>query len=908
MERVYSLQFTVYSLRFTVYSLQMITIQQSQYRSWVLKVLLVLFTIYCSLFTSTAQTLTASAPSHVAVGEQFRLTYTVNTQNVSEFRAGNIPDELEVLIGPNRSMQSSYQIINGHTSSSSSITYTYIVVPTKNGTYTIPAAHVIVDGKSIASNALTIKVSGSSQGHQGNATSPRQQRQQDNEPEMRDAGSHISGSDLFIKVSANKKRVYEQEPILLTYKVYTLVSLTQLEGKMPDLKGFHTQEVDLPQQKSFKVETLNGRPYRTVTWSQYVMFPQLTGKLTIPSITFNGIVVQQNRNIDPFEAFFNGGSGYVEVKKQIIAPSIDIQVDPLPQRPANFSGGVGKFSISAQLDKTEAKSNDPISLRVIVSGVGNLKLIKQPQVEFPKDFDKYDAKITDKTKLTANGVEGSMIYDILAVPRHPGKFEIPPVEFVFFNPATRQYETVKSEGFTLNVAKGSGSAKVSDFTGQEDLQLLNKDIRHIKMGPIKQHSLDDFFFGSTGYWCSLIVLAIIFISLFVIFRQRAIENANITKQRGKRANKVATKRLKKASRLMAENKPGEFYDEVLRALWGYVGDKLAIPVEQLSHDNISQRLTERQVDEATISEFMGALDECEFERYAPGDPKGNMNKVYDKAMNAIEKIEDVMKKSVKRSEAKGEKTPHAFLLLLVFYLLLSPSLLTPAFAVTKSEADSAYVHGEYQKAIDGYEALLKKGVSADLYYNLGNAYYRTENITRAVLNYERALLLSPSNPDIRFNLQMARSKTIDKIVPEQEMFFITWYHSLINLASVDGWAMIALFCLGLAIILALVYLFSNQIWLRKVGFFGAFLMIIIFVCSNIFAYQQKSQLVNCTGAIITESAVTVKSTPAKNGIELFILHEGTKVTIIDNSMKDWKEIRLADGKEGWIETRQMETI
>ena len=870
------------------------------------KVLLILFTIHYSLFTAVAQTLTASAPSHVGVGEQFRLTYTVNTQNVSEFRAGNIPDELEVLIGPNRSVQSSYQIINGHTSSSSSITYTYIVVATKNGTYTIPAAHVVVDGKSIASNALTIKVSGSSQGHSGNTTSPRQQRQQDNEPELRDAGSHISGSDLFIKVSANKKRVYEQEPILLTYKVYTLVSLTQLEGKMPDLKGFHTQEVDLPQQKSFKIETLNGRPYRTVTWSQYVMFPQLTGKLTIPSITFNGIVVQQNRNIDPFEAFFNGGSGYVEVKKQIIAPSVDIQVDPLPQRPANFSGGVGKFSISAQLDKTEAKANDPISLRVIVSGIGNLKLIRQPQVEFPKDFDKYDAKITDKTKLTANGVEGSMIYDILAVPRHPGKFEIPPIEFVFFNTATQKYETVKSEGFTLDVAKGSGSAKVSDFTGQEDLQLLNKDIRHIKTNASQQHPLNDFFFGSTGYWCSLIILAVIFISLFVIFRQRAIENANITKQRGKRANKVATKRLKKASRLMAENKPGEFYDEVLRALWGYVGDKLAIPVEQLSHDNISQRLTERQVDEATIDEFMGALDECEFERYAPGDPKGNMNKVYDKAMNAIEKIEEVMKRSKERRSKESSR--NARVLLLVFYLLLTPSLLTPASAITKAEADSAYVHGEYQKAIDSYEALLKKGVSADLYYNLGNAYYRTENITRAVLNYERALLLSPSDPDIRFNLQMARSKTIDKIVPEQEMFFVTWYRSLVNLASVDGWAMIALICLGLAIILALIYLFSDLLWLRKVGFFGAFLMIVIFVCSNLFAHQQKTQLLNRTGAIITESAVTVKSTPAKNGIDLFILHEGTKVTIIDASMKEWKEIRLADGKEGWIETRQMETI
>ena len=236
-----------------------------------------------------AQTLTGSAPSHVAVGEQFRLTYTVNTQNASDFRAGDIPDELEVLIGPNRSMQSSYQMINGHTSSSSSITYTYIVSATKNGTFTIPAAHVVVGGKTIASNTLTIKVSGTAQSNSGGSS--RQHRQEEAE-EIRDAGSQISGSDLFIKVSANKKRVYEQEPILLTYKVYTLVGLTSLRGDMPDLKSFYTQEVSLPTQKSFSIETFNGRPYKTTTWSQYVMFPQMTGKLQIPSITFEGIVVQ----------------------------------------------------------------------------------------------------------------------------------------------------------------------------------------------------------------------------------------------------------------------------------------------------------------------------------------------------------------------------------------------------------------------------------------------------------------------------------------------------------------------------------------------------------------------------------------------------------------------------------------
>ena len=842
-----------------------------------------------------AQTLTGSAPSHVATGEQFRLTYTVNTQDVSDFRAGDIPEELEVLIGPNRSMQSSYQMINGHTSSSSSITYTYIVRATKNGSYTIPPAHVVVGGKSIASNSLTVKVTGS-----GSVSSSGSSRQQsNNEGEIRDAGSQISGSDLFIKVSANKKRVHEQEPILLTYKVYTLVGLTSLRGDMPDLKSFYTQEVDLPQQKSFSIETFNGRPYKTTTWSQYVMFPQMTGKLEIPSITFEGIVVQQNRNIDPFEAFFNGGSGYIEVKKKIQAPGIEIQVDPLPQRPANFSGGVGKFNISAQFDKTEIKANDPVSMRVIVSGTGNLKLIKQPVVNFPKDFDKYEPKITDKTKLTSNGIEGSMIYDILVVPRHQGKYEIPPVEFTYFDTSENAYKTIKSESFTLDVAKGSGAGTVNDFTGQTDLQELTKDIRYIKTGDTRQHSLDDFFFGSTGYWISLTVLALLFISLFIIFRQRAIDNANVTKMRGKKANKVASKRLKKAARLMSDNKPSEFYDEVLRALWGYVGDKLNIPVEQLSHDNISQRLSERNVGEDTVSQFIGALDECEFERYAPGDPKGNMNKVYDKAINAIEKIESTMKKT-KKSGNMATK--------MVLIFVVSLFSVTTSYAVTKVEADSAYARGEFQQAIKDYEALLKQGASADLYYNLGNAYYRTENITRAVLNYERALLLSPGDRDIRFNLQIAQSKTIDKIVPESEMFFFTWYKTLVNLMSVDGWARTSLVSLALVIILLLVYLFSDRIWLRKIGFFGGVVLLLLFVMSNVFAWQQKQNLLFRKGAIVITPSVTVKSTPANNGTDLFVLHEGTKVMITDSSMKGWKEIRIADGKEGWIESSQLEEI
>jgi tetratricopeptide (TPR) repeat protein len=303
---------------------------------------------------------------------------------------------------------------------------------------------------------------------------------------------------------------------------------------------------------------------------------------------------------------------------------------------------------------------------------------------------------------------------------------------------------------------------------------------------------------------------------------------------------------------------------------------------------------------------MGALDECEFERYALGDPKGNMNKVYDKAMTAIEQIEGAMKRSKERRSKESSR--NARVLLLVFYLLLTPSLLTPASAVTKAEADSSYVRGQYQQAITQYEALLKQGASADLYYNLGNAYYRTENIPEAVLNYERALLLSPGDRDIRFNLQIARSKTFDKIVPESEMFFVTWYRSLVSMMSVDAWARTALVSLAITIILLLVYLFSERIWLRKAGFFGGVALLLLFVGANIFAWQQKKDLLNRKGAIIFAPSVTVKSTPAANGTDLFILHEGTKVVITDGSMKEWKEIRLADGKEGWIESKHIRVI
>lgn len=853
-------------------------------------IFLICLFVACACFS---QVIRVSAPSRVEAGENFRVSFKVTTQDVDDFRSGlHSTDVVEVIAGPYTSSESSFQMVNGHTSSSSSITYTYTLYAAKSGVYNIPAAHARVGGKQISSSPAKVTVVGSAQGRGNN--SPKMHEDDNYQPHMRAAGSAISGRDLFIKVSANKKKVYEQEPILLTYKVYTLVDLTQLEGKMPELTGFHTQEIPLPQQKSFHIERVNGKPYRTVTWSQYVMYPQMTGKMEIPSITFKGIVVQQNRSVDPFEAFFNGGSGYVEVKRNIVAPSIKIDVLPLPQKPANFSGGVGKFNISAQLNKNELKAGDPLSLRIVVGGIGNLKLIKQPVVNFPKDWDKYDPKVTDKTKLTSNGLEGNMIYDILAVPRNQGHYTIPPVELTYYDTSLNQYKTIKTQSFEIEVAKGDGSrSSVVDYSKDQP-----KDIKDIKKGDAELHSVDNFFFGSVGYLMSLLIPFVAFVALLVIFRKRAIDNADLVKMKGKKANKIATKRLRQANKLMLAGKSNEFYDEVLRALWGYVGDKLNMPAEKLSRENISEKLQSHNVDDNTISKFVSAIDDCEMMRFAPGDPEGNMNKTFESAMTAIMEIEKVMNKKSNKAKAFG----FSFVLMILMLMPLS------ANAITKQNADDEYAKGNYQQAIKDYQEILKTGVSSEIYYNLGNAYYRTDNITQALLAYERALQLSPGDNDIRFNLQYARSKTIDKITPETEMFFVTWYHSLVNFTSVDRWANTAIFSIVMALLLILVFLFAPQMWARKSGFYGSAAFLLLFAFANLFAFQQKHELETKQGAIVIAPTVNVKKTPAASGTDVFVIHEGTRVDISDRGMKQWRGIKLADGREGWLKTSQIEEI
>ena len=583
---------------------------------------------------------TASAPDVVVVGDQFRLSYTVTTQKVKDFQAPSIKG-FDVLMGPSRSQQSSTQIMNGNVTSTSSITFTYILMANTAGEYTIPGASIVADGNQMVSNSVKVKVLPQDQASNGG--------QSDGSSSARSSssGTSVSNQDLFITATASKTNVYEQEAFVLTYKIYTREHDLQLNNaKLPDFKGFHSQEIEMTTNARWTQEHYKGRNYNTTIYRQFVLFPQQSGKLFIEPAQFQMTVGKAIQSDDPFDAFFNGGSNVVRVQKSIVTPKIAINVNPLPAgKPASFSGGVGEFNISSSINSKELKTNDAITIKLVISGTGNLKLISNPEIKFPDDFEVYDPKVDNQVRLTQEGLTGNKVIEYLAIPRHAGNYKIPGVSFSYFDIRSKSYKTLKTEDYVINVEKGAGNADqvIANFSNKEDLKVLGEDIRYIKQNEVTLQPKGSFFYGSVTYWLFYIIPALAFIIFFIVYRKQAAANANVAKMKTKKANKVATKRMKLAGKLLSENKKDAFYDEVLKALWGYISDKLSIPVSRLSKDNIEEKLRNHGVSEELIKEFLNALNDCEFARFAPGDENQAMDKVYSSSIEVISRMENSIK-------------------------------------------------------------------------------------------------------------------------------------------------------------------------------------------------------------------------------------------------------------------------
>lgn len=602
------------------------------------KILLIALMLFSAFAAGAAEPVrfTASAPSTVIVDKPFQLVYTVNATGkdlkVPEFT------NFEVLAGPFESRSSSYQVINGKASSSLSISYTFTLQGLKTGTYSVPPASIMVDGQKHSSNGLSIKVlpddgsdaAGSSAAQSGAST------------------AKITNDKIFIRTNISKSSVYEQEPVVVTYKLYTLADVAGMNNmKMPDFNGFLKQELDQSQNKQLSYENFNGKNYGTIVLYQVLLYPQRTGDITIDKASFEAVIRVQNKTQvrSIFDDFFDS---YTNVNKALVAPAVKVKVYPLPgAKPAGFSGTVGQLSMSSTISATQVKANEAVTLKVVISGSGNMKLIKNPDIELPEGFEIYDPKVNNNFKTTLSGVSGTKTIEYLFIPRNAGDFEIPAAEFVYFDLQEKTYKTLRTPVYNLKVSKGEGGESVvsGNYVNKEDVKQLGKDIRFIETKPFKLTKKTEPVFGTVEGWILYLIPLLVALFLFFVLKRKALENSNIEFVRNKKANKQAQKRLKMAQKLLNEGKKDKFYEEVLKAVWSYLSDKLAIPAASLTKERVEAELTEKGVNADAIKQFTDILNTCEFARYAPNSGQQEMGNLYAEAIDAISNLEDIIKKS-----------------------------------------------------------------------------------------------------------------------------------------------------------------------------------------------------------------------------------------------------------------------
>ncbi len=587
----------------------------------------------------------ASAPSVVATGEQFRLSYTLNKEG-TDLR---IPDlkGFDKLMGPRVSQSTSFSMINGKTTQSASYTYTYILEGVKEGVYQIAPATVMVDGRQYTSNALKIEVVKGTSGNSGS------DRRGENRAIQRDASAAINENNLFVKVDVSRRSLYLGESLVATIKVYSKVDLTRLgRSKFPAFTGFLAEEVPTPQQIELSRENYNGDIYNVGVIRKMLLFPQHTGEITIEPFELECIVRQ--RLTSGGRSFFDDFFGnYQDVRAMRRSKPVTVTVKELPlaNKPAGFSGTVGTVRMATSLSADSVNANDAITYKVTFSGSGNLKLLRAPSVGFPLDFESYDPKETRDIRVTENGMAGTVSFEYVLIPRYSGEYKIPALRFSYFDSQSNTYKTILGREYNVFVRKGTEKGNGQVVAGnpvqsfkKEDIRQVGEDIRYLKTGKLGLRTAGVRFFGTIAYWLAFLIPLFLFILGAVLNRRRIKANPDIARVKNKAANKMARKRLKVAATAMKNHNAELFYDEVLKALWGYMSYKLNIDRAELNRDNISDVLTRKNVSEDLQKEFIRILDTCEYARYAPGSNSDQeMDKVYTDSIDVITKLDKAIR-------------------------------------------------------------------------------------------------------------------------------------------------------------------------------------------------------------------------------------------------------------------------
>ncbi len=858
------------------------------------------------------------APNLVSLDEQFRVAFIIEGESKPKDFQWSVGDDFQLVWGPQRGSSTSISMINGKTTKSVQNTFTYILLPKKAGSFRLQAATATVDGTPVSSRSVSIEVvSGGAQAPQASAPqgggSPGTSSRQGSDPQ----DAPRSGSDIFLGFSLSKTSAVVGEPITAVLKLYKhqRTSLAGFEGaKFPTFNGFWSQETEAPSNIEFRREKVGDNIYDAAVIRTWSIIPQQSGSLRIEPAELVCLVNEytgRSSGGSIFDSFFE--DQYTTVRKRTVSRTYTVEVSPLPSgAPAGFGGGVGELRISTRLSKDTLKTHDAASLLVTVSGKGNIALLEAPKVNFPPDFEAYDVKTTQS--VDRSGTSGSKTFEYPFIPRSAGEFAIPPIPYAYYSTAAGKYVSARTDSLRLRVLPGEGasatlenipSAPSVDRRGVKD---LGSDIRFIKSGKPSLGRQQVFFVGSGAYYAVLGVLVLAALAVWLSLRSIAQRRADVRGTRDRRATRIALSRLKSAEGYLKKGLSTAFYEELHRSLLGFVGDKLAMDMADQNKENITTALQERGVEASLAAEFTDLLDACEAARYSPssGDDTA-MGALYDRAVQVISSLASGM---------KGKKSASAGGVATAFVLALLLPAAIPARAMTDAEltglwnsGSEAYNAGHYDLAAEAWQKMIDDGiVSADLYYNAGNAFFKDGKYGRAVLCYERALKLDPSDKDIRYNLEYARGFVTDKIDVVPEFIFKTWMREVSRIFSSNAWAWISIVLFAAFLALLLLFLLGGSAAERRSGFFCGIVALVLSLSALGFSLSLKRESLREDAAIVMATVTSVRSAPsAETSTELFILHEGTRVEIREQ-ISGWDNIRLSDGREGWLPAKDLEII
>lgn len=864
-----------------------------------------------AIFQMSAQNvIRVEAPDVVAVNEQFNVTFIIEGEKSPSDFQWSSGDDFQLVWGPQKGSSSSIQIINGKRSSSHQTTFTYILIPKATGTFQLPAATALLSGDRISSTQASIQVV--SDGASSSQSSGKNGGKSSGGGQTSSTGSgEISSNDLFMRLSLSRTEVVIGEPITATLKIYQRANVVGFENaKFPTFNGFWSQETYVPNNIEFKRESLDDKIYNTAVLRTYVLIPQQSGAITIDPaelVCLVNIRTAPSTSNSLFDSFFQ--DEYRTIRKRVTTPAVKVKVNPLPAgQPASFGGGVGNFGISARLTTENLKTHDAASLIITVSGRGNVALLEEPKVNFPPDFEVYDTKTTENTDKSNGGTSGSKSFEYPFIPRSHGDFTIDPVEYSYYDVNAGKYVTLRTEPLHVKVAKGKGGdstpvTTVNSGVERKDVKSLADDIRFIFTGKPGLSGSGSFFVGSVFFWILLALMILGATSVYLAFRKVAAMRADVAGTKNRRATKMAQKRLKLAGEYLDKNLYTAFYEELHKALIGFVSDKLNMDMSEISKDNIASALTEGGVSEEQTKAFTDLLDACEFARYSPDGGNEAMRSHYDAALKVISSIDSGLK--------TGGKSLRKVVTVVTLLLSLGTSMNIQAKDLDSlwTAGVQAYTDGKFSDASAAWTSIEESGQkSAKLYYNLGNAWFKQGNYPKAILNYERALRLDPSYSDARYNLEFTSNFVQDKIEPVPEFILKSVARKVCYVMGSNAWAVIFLVLLAAALVMGLLFLLGSSVGKRRAGFYCGIVLLLLSAGALSFSIWQKSDSVKTDTAIVMSPVSSVKSSPSSGSSkDLFVIHEGTKVTILDE-VGSWKNIALADGRQGWITSNELEVI